>query len=164
MNCHYMVDLEFLCIIIGIKSRKTRRLLNADNTDPSGDGGFVDLARSEIIDGVVHNTALPGSKLVDITEYIRLHIAEWTKRDVIWHVDAMDLTTATACDVHLFVDRGAEITELRKGRKTAVVAKNDLHFGMMRMLAILAEGRFEIALSVFRNVESAVQWLKESSD
>lgn len=35
---------------------------------------------------------------------------------------------------------------------------------MMRMLAILAEGRFEIVLSVFRSVESAVQWLRESPD
>lgn len=77
----------------------------------------MDLARSEIIDGVVHNTALPGSTLVDITEYIRLHIAEWTKRDVIWHVDAMDLTTATACDVHLFVDRGQRLLNSGKGAR-----------------------------------------------
>jgi len=122
----------------------------------------MDPARSEIINGVVYNTALPGSKLANILEYIKLHIAEWVKRDVIWHVDTMDLTTATSYDVQLFVDRGAELSELRKGRKTAIVAKNDLHFGMMRMLAILAQGRFEVTLSVFRNVESAVQWLKES--
>lgn len=117
-------------------------------------------AKSESIDGVVHNTALPGSNLGQILGFCIEHIAEWADRDVIWFVDALDLTHISEQDVRWFIARGEQVTLARQGRKTAIVARPDLHFGMMRMLASLAEGRFHMKLGVFRDLASAPAWIQ----
>lgn len=125
-------------------------------------GEFMEPAKSEIINGIVHNTALAGSILPDILEYIKVNIADWVGKNVIWNVDAINLADTTSQDIKWFIDCGEKISEIRMGQKTAIVAKNDFHFGMMRMLAMLAEGRFHITLSAFRNLESAMHWVEES--
>lgn len=121
----------------------------------------MEVVTSETSGGVVRNTAMAGSTLPDILDYIETNIVTWTEMDVIWQVDALDLAKTTSDDVKWFVDRGEEMTKARAGRKTAIVAKGDFNFGMMRMLASLAEGRFHIAMAVFRDVPSAVHWIEE---
>ena len=52
------------------------------------------------------------------------------------------------------------MSEKRKGLKTAVVAQSDLGYGMMRMLSIMAEGKFQFQLETFRSLSEAITWLE----
>lgn len=49
-----------------------------------------------------------------------------------------------------------------KGSKTAIVASEDLNFGLSRMLSILMEGRTVYNIQAFRNIDKAKKWLTKS--
>jgi hypothetical protein len=75
--------------------------------------------------------------------------------------DAREATTnVTAQQVRTLVQRAADTLRRIPLGPTAIVATDDVVFGMARMYAILTEqvgGRVE----VFRDVESAYRWLQE---
>jgi hypothetical protein len=45
--------------------------------------------------------------------------------------------------------------------KTAIVIKEDIDFGISRMIAMLSEGSVPYRIDVFRSMEKAMEWLKD---
>jgi hypothetical protein len=61
------------------------------------------------------------------------------------------------------VDRISEIARTRRGKygvgKSAVVAPNDVEYGIIRMVMVYAEDGDRIPTNVFRTLDEAVDWL-----
>lgn len=71
-------------------------------------------------------------------------------------LDASKLTKAD-------VERIAEIARVRRTRygvrKSAVVAPNDVEYGIVRMWMVYAEDETKIPTNVFRTLDEAIDWL-----
>ena len=77
--------------------------------------------------------------------------------------DARGATTnMTAAEVRTLVQRAADTCRRIPLGPTAIVATDDVAFGMARMYAILTE-ELGVRVEVFRDVESANRWLQEVS-
>jgi hypothetical protein len=77
--------------------------------------------------------------------------------------DARGATTnLTATDVRTLVQRAAAALQRNPLGPTAIVATDDVVFGMARMYAILTE-QVGARVEVFRDVDSANRWLQEVS-
>jgi hypothetical protein len=77
--------------------------------------------------------------------------------------DARGATTnLTAGQVHTLVQRAADTLRRTPLGPTAIVATDDVVFGMGRMYAILTD-QAGARVEVFRDVESANRWLEEVS-
>ena len=77
--------------------------------------------------------------------------------------DARGTTTnVTAEQVRMLVQRAADTLRRIPLGPTAIVATDDVVFGMARMYAILTE-QAGARVEVFRDVESANRWLQELS-
>jgi hypothetical protein len=77
--------------------------------------------------------------------------------DVLLNLDDMD-TIPDSGNIAGVTKRISELRSLRF-RACAVVASRDAVFGMARMFEVLAESHFT-ATQVFRDTESAVEWLR----
>ena len=75
--------------------------------------------------------------------------------------DATSATTDLTSDqVRRLVRRAADTTRRIPLGPTAIVAKQDVVYGMARMYSILMEG-IGSPVEVFRDVEAALKWLRE---
>jgi len=76
-------------------------------------------------------------------------------------IDATNATTDLTSDqVRRLVQRAADTTRRIPLGPTAIVAKQDVVYGMARMYSILMEG-IGAPVEVFRDVDSALRWLRE---
>lgn len=73
------------------------------------------------------------------------------------HIERMAITTA---GVHAMV-RHDEKNEQARARRLAIVATEDVVFGMARMYQMLG-GRENSGVGVFRGLDEALQWLKSA--
>jgi hypothetical protein len=78
-------------------------------------------------------------------------------------IDARFATTdITPNQVRQIVRRVHDLVRQQPFGPTAIVATDDVAFGMARMFSILAEGD-GVAVGVFRDIQSASSWLKDIS-
>jgi hypothetical protein len=76
-------------------------------------------------------------------------------------IDATNATTDLTSDqVRRLVRRAADTTQRISLGPTAIVAKQNVVYGMARMYSILMEG-IGAPVEVFRDVHSALKWLRE---
>jgi hypothetical protein len=77
--------------------------------------------------------------------------------------DARGATTdLTAEQVRRLVQRASDMLRVTPLGATAIVTTNDVLYGMARMYSVLAE-RVGAVAEVFRDVDSATQWLDQIS-
>ena len=82
---------------------------------------------------------------------------------LLWDMSQADVSHVTSEILHRFVKKSAELGVSRQGGRTAVIASDDLQFGLARMSE--AFSKMESALysfSAFRTKEEALQWLKSA--
>jgi hypothetical protein len=118
-----------------------------------------------VIDGIHQRVLTHADGLVtfqDLSEHLD---AEERDRGLGLHelFDARGATTnVTADEVRMLVQRAADTLRRIPLGPTAIVATDDVAFGMARMYAILTE-QAGARVEVFRDVESANRWLQELS-
>jgi len=118
-----------------------------------------------VIDGIHQRVLTHADGLVtfqDLSEHLD---AEERDRGLGLHelFDARGATTnVTADEVRMLVQRAADTLRRIPLGPTAIVATDDVAFGMARMYAILTE-QAGARVEVFRDVESADRWLQELS-
>lgn len=110
---------------------------------------------------LVINAVEEGDTLSDIIEFVSNNIDSWGSRQVFWDATLLDFQSIDSASIQSFVKKGAPFSEKRAGLKTAILVDSDFAYGMMRMFQIIAEGRMKIEYGVFRDKESAIEWLRD---
>ncbi len=111
-------------------------------------------------EGIVVNT-FEGKFDTDILlKYVKSNIYCWAIYPVIWDLSEADLSSTVTEDIITLVEEGKALSEMRKGKKTAIVAPTDLSYGLMGMFVSLAEqAGIEIEFQTFRAYKDAKKWL-----
>jgi len=79
---------------------------------------------------------------------------------VLWDMSQAELAHVTPSILQKFIRRAAELGVSRRGGQTAVIAPNDLQYGLGRMSEILFElESTHFSFRVFRSRQDALLWL-----
>ena len=116
-----------------------------------------------VIDGIDQRVLTHADGLVTFQDLSQHLDAEERDRGLGLHelFDARGATTnVTAEQVRMLVQRAADTLRRIPLGPTAIVATDDVVFGMARMYAILTD-EAGARVEVFRDVESANRWLRE---
>ena len=113
---------------------------------------------------IIINSVVGEVNFDKIAEYISENIESWISKPVIWDMSKADLSTVPSDQLRSFLQKMQSLSKKKSGEKTAIVAPQDMEYGMMRMFEIFAENEsFEMELRVFRTIEEAKQWLPENN-
>ena len=78
----------------------------------------------------------------------------------LWDITEADVPAATADEICSLAHYVRNISDDRKGGKTAIISSDNLSFGMSRMLGTLYElEHVPFEVQVFRNLEEARGWI-----
>jgi hypothetical protein len=120
----------------------------------------MDKITSTSEDGRVLNILGPDADMSDIEQFVRENIDAWVGLPVVWNVDAFDFRGISGSDLQGFARSLVDIAQKRQGDKTAIVAGQDLPFGMMQVFTTYAEtAQLPIQFRVFRSMSAASRWL-----
>ncbi len=120
---------------------------------------------TKIDDSVIVNTVVGQVGFDDLVEFITENNDSWIGRPVIWDIAEFDLGDISDKELRKFTETMASTSENRKGDKSAIVAPQDLQFGMMKALETLAEiASYPVRIRVFRKIADAKKWLSEESE
>lgn len=106
------------------------------------------------------NTLAQDETVQVILDYLTDNVEDWRGRHVLWDLRDFDFGMISPKTISAFVEGASEHAHKRIGLKTGIVVTSEVGFGMMRMLQILGENRFESELGVFRNMDEAVTWIE----
>lgn len=85
-------------------------------------------------------------------------------KNVLWDVSHAVLKELSAEDVQQIAHVPRKSLDLRAGGKTAIVAPDDLAYGLSRMYQTSSHSEeLPFQLQVFRNAENAMAWFNDSS-
>lgn len=80
---------------------------------------------------------------------------------VLWNMSHADVAHITPGILRRFIKRAAELGANRPGGRTAIIAPDDLQYGLARMSEAFAEMESApYSLRAFRDQEEAFQWLR----
>ena len=96
-----------------------------------------------------------------IETLIKFYESDPTK-NVLWDYRDAVLDNFSVDDIHIIVDRIEPYAESRTGGKTAVVAPNDLAFGLSRAFEMIGD-RLPFEIEVFRTLSDAIKWLSKNT-
>lgn len=111
-------------------------------------------------DLTVHVVTGPVSEAEMYDALTKLYKQEPTMH-LLWDMSKAEVGHVTTDTLRRFVRKAAQMGERRQGGRTAIIAPQDLQYGLARMSEFFAE--MESApynLRVFRSKEEALQWLK----
>lgn len=101
----------------------------------------------------------------EIIQRIKEDLNESFCQSMIWDFTQADMQTLSVEKLHQVLAVGKSMADARKHGKTAIVAPQDLSFGMGRMYEAFTEiEKFATSNRSFRNLEQAMQWLDISQD
>lgn len=79
---------------------------------------------------------------------------------ILWDMSGAEVDHVTPLDLQRFVGRAAALGMKRKGGRTAVLAPDDLQFGLARMSEAFTEmDATPFGFRAFRDRDEALQWL-----
>lgn len=82
---------------------------------------------------------------------------------LLWDMSQAEVSHVTPERLQKFIKKSAELEVHRQGGRTAIVASEDLQFGLARMSEIFAEiESVPYSFNAFRSREEALQWLKSA--
>lgn len=82
-------------------------------------------------------------------------------RNVLWDLSHAELESVSSEDAVQITHVPRKFVELRTGGKTAILAPNDLAYGLSRAFQTSSQPKeFPFELEVFRDKESAYTWLE----
>lgn len=83
---------------------------------------------------------------------------------ILWDLSAADLSDVTPAQIEKIAHVAKQFGHLRAGGRGAFVTRDDLNFGLARMLEIYADlQQYPIALAVFKTTADALNWLESST-
>ncbi|MFC1670761.1 hypothetical protein ACFL20_10255 [Spirochaetota bacterium] len=83
--------------------------------------------------------------------------------NVLWDLSKSNFDSLRPTDIESIVAIQSKYKDIRKGGKTAIVAPEDLHFGLSRMYQIQADlHKQSFKTRVSRTTEEAQQWLQNN--
>jgi hypothetical protein len=86
-------------------------------------------------------------------------------KKVIWDWTESDPSRLTAFDVELLAGFPARYTDLREGGKTAMVAPDNLSFGISRMFQTFGQmNGLPFTVRVFHSIGDAFLWIADTHD
>lgn len=92
------------------------------------------------------------------------YIKEPTKH-VIWDFSNGTVAKISAHEFHVLAQHMKPLSLMRKGGKTAIVAKKNIDFGLSRMYTAYTSGEdLPINYRVFRDIESATIWISQKEN
>lgn len=92
---------------------------------------------------------------------LKEYYAGYPTKFVVWDLSSCSLAQVTADDLIQIVSFVRSYEHTRLGGKTAIIAPNNLEYGISRMLHTFAEiHHYPFELQIFRNFTDAAQWLE----
>jgi len=117
------------------------------------------------IDGFIIVITISGQiELGVLAEFIIKNIDSWNRKPVLWDMTATDLRNISDQQIIEFAKSIASPDAKRSGAEAAIVAPEDLQFGLARMYKIFAEfASTQIIRHVFRTIAEAKSWLLDEN-
>lgn len=113
---------------------------------------------------LVINSVVGRVKLDSVALFLRKNVDSWTDKPILLDLSRMDFEHIFNNDLQKFIDKIKPDLEKRGCGKTAVIAPNDVQYGMMRVYQSLAENSYiQVQYKIFRNVSKAKAWLLEGA-
>ena len=83
-------------------------------------------------------------------------------KNVIWHWSVSDPRQLAVTDIEKLACLPSRYSDLRKGGRTAMVALDDVSFGISRMFQMFGEpGGLPFTVKVFRRMGDALSWIAQ---
>lgn len=115
---------------------------------------------SEIENQVVINKAVGEVRFEDIGEFIIANVDSWKGKSVIWDLTEMDFHDISSDEIRLFMSKMAPFSSKRTKEKTAIIAPQDVQYGMMRVFESYAEYEsVQVYLRICRSMDEGKNWL-----
>lgn len=90
------------------------------------------------------------------------YYASQPTRLMLWDFSQADVSAVVPGDLEGLLKNAFKFKEVRRGGRTAVVASQDIAYGMGRILDSLVEiSGYPVEYHVFRKVDDAMQWLMQ---
>ena len=119
--------------------------------------------RDEAADRTIHVISGPVSE-EEMYEALEFDSGQMPTAHVLWDMSSAEVEHVTADILRRFIGKAAELGARRPGGRTAVVAPEDLQFGLARMSEVFTELESAPYLfRAFRSRQEALAWL-ESDD
>ncbi len=125
--------------------------------------GVTDLMGTKITKNgylTVHDVTGPVSE-VEMYDALERFYKQEPSALLLWDMSQADVSHVTSEILQKFVKKSAELEVSRQGGRTAVIASDDLQYGLAKMSVAFSE--MELApcsFHTFRTREEALQWLK----
>ena len=97
--------------------------------------------------------------LEKILTYITDNFDLWKDKNTLWDVREFNFNNLNHEIMESFTEKIIPVTKSREGLKTAFVVKDDLAFGMTRMLQMLYTEKLHMDVNIFKNMDDAIDWL-----
>jgi hypothetical protein len=112
----------------------------------------------------IHTISGPVSE-VEMYRALKGEVGQEPTALALWDMSLADVSHVTPHVLRKFIKKAAELGATRLGGKTAVIAPEDLQFGLARMSVAFSEMESALyQLQAFRNRDNAFQWLMSESD
>ena len=79
--------------------------------------------------------------------------------NALWDFRGASLWAMTGEDIRAIIDFVAENRDRRGSGRAALLGPEDLTYGMMRMAQSLGEGKLDVSMRVFRDLDEAMDWV-----
>jgi hypothetical protein len=114
-----------------------------------------------VISGEVTLRKIIGDVTIDeMLNALREYYAGQVTRNWVWDLSNGSVRSLTSNDMKLIAELVLQHAHSRAGGKTAIVAPNDLDYGISRMLNIYAElGNILFQTQTFRTLSEAAKWI-----
>lgn len=97
--------------------------------------------------------------------FINKNMQSWNNNSVIWNLASMDFQDIASKDITLFVYNTLRSLEGGKCDKIAIIAPQNVQYGMMMVFMAFAEATStQIQFRVFRETSRAEDWLTEDKE
>lgn len=112
--------------------------------------------RTHRVRGVITKEELIGTlkRIYEMTDYS-------SSMNVIWDVRESDMSFFQTTDVHVIRDFVSRHWGGNEGSRAALVVSREADYWLSRLYAILSEGSVKGEVRVFRDMEEAMQWVRE---
>lgn len=109
---------------------------------------------------IIINRINPTTTIDDIKQHIITHVNDWAESPVIWDLASLPVDSVSNDELRTFATDLAKKSTAMPGKKTAIVASDDLQFGLMRVFETFSNiDNFHIEFNIFRDIPSAKEWL-----
>lgn len=120
----------------------------------------IKITRDEDRDLTIHDVAGPVSE-----EEMYDALENFYKREptalLLWDMSQADVSQVTTETLQRFIRKSTQLGGSRQGGRTAVIASEDLQYGLARMSEVLTEiESAPYSFRAFRSRQEALRWLK----